>query len=102
MPAPKPRGRQGGRKKGVPNKVTAVVRAKFEEVFTLLQADTTKKNPAALCNWAKANPGEFYKLAAKLIPLQVIGDPSNPLYTKDVSTLSDAELEALAEGKVPG
>jgi hypothetical protein len=29
--------------------------------------------------WAKDNATEFYKLASKLIPLQVSGDPDHPL-----------------------
>lgn len=95
----KPGERRGGRQKGVPNKITMAVRTKFEEAFQLLNKND--KDAHSLVQWAKLNPTEFYKLSSKLIPLQVIGDPSNPLYTKDVSTLSDDELRALAAGKLP-
>lgn len=57
-----------GRPKGVPNKMTATIRENFERVFHMLQDD---KNPARLEAWARANPTEFYKLAAKLIPVDV-------------------------------
>lgn len=58
-----------GRPKGVPNKITRTVRAAFEEAFRLINEDQTK--PYALGEWAKKNPTEFYRLASKLIPVQV-------------------------------
>ena len=85
--------RRGGRAKGTPNKITMAVRLKFEEAFAILQQKP--KDPASLVQWARRNPGEFYKLASKLIPLQVVGDPDNPLVFQDVTKLSDAELEQL-------
>lgn len=54
----------GGRKAGTPNKLTATVKAAFEEAFALLQDD----EEANLVAWAVKNPTEFYKLASKLIP----------------------------------
>jgi hypothetical protein len=30
-------------------------------------------------NWAESEPTEFYKLAAKLIPLQISGDDGGPI-----------------------
>lgn len=60
-----------GRKKGVPNRLTRSIKEAIESTMTSLQR--TKKHN--LTTWAKANPTEFYKLAAKLIPhsLQVSG-----------------------------
>lgn len=57
----------GGSRLGKPNKVTATVREAFEKAFTLLQDD----DQANLGSWARSNPTEFYKLAAKLIPTDV-------------------------------
>lgn len=56
-----------GRVKGVPNKFTSSVKEAVKAAFDQIQGD-----PAAnLVTWAKANPTEFYRLAAKLIPAAV-------------------------------
>jgi len=62
----------GGTRLGSPNKVTASIKAVFEEAFRRLQESDT----ANLDAWAEANPTEFYRLSAKLIPaaLAVQGD----------------------------
>ena len=65
-----------GRPKGAVNKSTKLVKDIFADVFTSLQ----KHRTANLKKWAVKNPTEFYKLAAKLIPIQVAGDPNNPLH----------------------
>ena len=60
----------GGSRKGSPNKLTKSVKEAFEIAFNELQGDSE----ANLANWAKENPTEFYKLAAKLIPTSVNAD----------------------------
>lgn len=55
----------GGRKRGSLNKTTVSVKQVFEEAFDGLGG--TK----ALVKWAKAEPTEFYKLYAKLIPQDI-------------------------------
>jgi len=60
----------GGSRKGRPNKLTKSVKEAFEIAFNELQGDSE----ANLTNWAKENPTEFYKLAAKLIPTSVNAD----------------------------
>ena len=57
----------GGRVAGTPNKFTQTVKEVFSNVFNELQADS-KVN---LKSWAKANPGDFYRLSIKLMPLEV-------------------------------
>lgn len=57
----------GGRKAGTPNRVTRTVREALEAAFRTIQKDPKVK----LTVWAKANPTEFYKLAARLIPHDV-------------------------------
>jgi hypothetical protein len=64
-----------GKPKGAVNKTTKLVKEVFADVFDKLQKD--KK--ANLITWAKENPTEFYKLASKLIPVQLAVDPENPL-----------------------
>lgn len=67
-----------GRKKGVPNKTTALLKD------ALLQAATNAGNGdmvAYLTAQAKANPGPFMALLGKVLPMQIAGDPDNPLRT---------------------
>ena len=70
MARPKGQPKLGGRKKGTPNKVSKGVKENFHEAFSKIGG------LEALCEWAKLNPGEFYKLYAKLLPkeLEVKGE----------------------------
>lgn len=61
-----------GRRKGVPNKTTALMKDAITAVYADLQK-TTGQEHGHFLNWAKETPTEFYKLAAKLIPIQVNG-----------------------------
>lgn len=56
-----------GRPKGSQNKLTRSVREALETAFHRLQKDPKAK----LSKWARENPTEFYKLAARLIPHDV-------------------------------
>ncbi|SDS82278.1 hypothetical protein SAMN05216490_1885 [Mucilaginibacter mallensis] len=58
---------EGGRRQGAVNQTTKLVREVFNDVFHKLQSHPT----ANLYNWAIQEPGDFYKLASKLIPGQV-------------------------------
>lgn len=60
---------EGGRKKGVPNKLTKTVKETVLSVFNDLQSHPT----ANLATWAEGEPTEFYKIAAKLIPTEITG-----------------------------
>lgn len=61
---------EGGRPKGAVNKFTKTVRDTVMETFEILQKD--KKH--SLVAFAKENPVEFYKIAAKLIPADIKAD----------------------------
>lgn len=54
-----------GRPKGTPNKLTTSMRAAFQEAFDGMGGVD------ALIEWGKKNPGQFYPLASKLIPIDV-------------------------------
>ncbi len=56
-----------GRKEGSVNKLTKTVKERVLEVFNELQSDSE----ANLLSWAKTEPTEFYKIAAKLIPSDI-------------------------------
>jgi hypothetical protein len=62
-----------GRKKGIPNKLSTTVKDNIISVFDGIGGIKTMQA------WAKKNPSHFYNLYAKLLPLQVTGDPENPL-----------------------
>lgn len=57
----------GGRLPGSQNKLTKTVKERVTEVFNDLQEDPV----ANMKNWAKNEPTEFYKIAAKLIPTEL-------------------------------
>lgn len=60
---------QGGRPKGVKNKLTRTVKETVLSVFNDLQKDR-KHNLTA---FAKEHPRDFYQIAAKLIPTELTG-----------------------------
>lgn len=78
----KPLGNAGkGRKKGVPNKVTASFR---EGVLACYEA---LGGPNGLVGWAQASPSnltEFYKIAARLIPTEVTGPDGDAIPLKTI------------------
>ncbi len=66
----------GGRKKGTPNKTTALLRD------AILQAATDAGDgdlSAYLLQQANGNPTAFLALLGKVLPMQVGGEPDNPL-----------------------
>ena len=71
----KPNGlpKSGGRQKGTPNKTTAQVK---DMVLTALG---NVGGVAYLERQADENPQAFMTLIGKVIPLQVAGDPDNPI-----------------------
>lgn len=59
-----------GRVAGTQNKLTRTVKETVLAVFNELQDDPVVK----LAAWAKSEPTEFYKIAAKLIPTDIKAD----------------------------
>jgi hypothetical protein len=66
-------GRKGGRPAGVPNKVTGELKS------MILQALANKGGVTYLEAQADLNPNAFLSLVGRVLPLQVGGDPDNPL-----------------------
>jgi hypothetical protein len=60
-------GNLAGKPKGALNKLTRTVRDKVFDTFNELQEDDN----ANLLTWAKENPSDFYKIASKLIPVEL-------------------------------
>jgi len=67
MPRPKFAPGNAGKPKGAKNKLTKTVKERVLDTFNTLQ----KHKTASLIAWAKQNPTEFYKIAAKLIPTEI-------------------------------
>lgn len=63
------KGEAPGRPHGAVNKLTRTVKETVLAVFNELQSDPDVK----LSAWAKNEPTEFYKIAAKLIPTEIKG-----------------------------
>jgi hypothetical protein len=63
----------GGRKKGTPNKITSSVRQMFKECFEEMGGVET------MLNWAMKNKTVFYKLYARLLPIEVKTDMNHTL-----------------------
>lgn len=77
-----------GRPKGVPNKTTQLLKDAILQAAT----DAGEGNMVAyLTQQAKDNPGPFLSLLGKVLPMQVAGDPDNPL-----RAVTRIELVALA------
>jgi hypothetical protein len=77
----------GGRVAGTPNKTTASMKAAIESVYRDLQADHAKESGDTRENshfltWARDNETEFYKLASKLLPVQLTGANGGPIQTE--------------------
>lgn len=62
-----------GRPKGIPNKLPGTVKENIVCVFTRLGGT------AAMARWAEENQTEFYKIYAKLLPVEVQSPTGGPL-----------------------
>ena len=80
----------GGRVAGTPNVVTGTVKDNILAVFNRLDGT------AGMARWARNNQTEFYKLYAKLLPIQVNATVQEVKVPEDLSDFGDAELATLA------
>lgn len=74
--AGKGRPKTGGRQKGTTNKLTADVKA------MVLSALDRAGGVDYLLTQAQSNPNAFLTLVGKVLPMQVQGDPDNPVVTR--------------------
>ena len=76
----------GGRQVGTPNKVTAIFKDAVRTVYEDIGGN------AAFATWAKENPTEFYRIASRLIPTEMVTEGTSinviinrfPSQTEDV------------------
>ena len=94
MAAHKGHPKYGGRAKGTPNRSTSSVKAALQEAFDKLGG------VPALVRWGKEQPGEFYKIYARLVPTEVKAS----LEVSSIGALLDEararRLKALEAGEV--
>jgi len=67
-----------GRPKGAPNKTTALLK---DAILKAAEAAGDGDMVAYLTAQARLNPGPFMSLLGKVLPMQIAGDPENPLRT---------------------
>ncbi len=68
-----------GRAKGTPNKTTALLK---DAILRAAEAAGGGDMVEYLTLQARDNPGPFMALLGKVLPLQITGDPENPLVVK--------------------
>lgn len=68
----------GGRKKGTPNKITQALKDAILEAANL--AGNEDGLTGYLHKQANMNPVAFMSLLGRVLPLQVGGDPDNPIH----------------------
>lgn len=77
----------GGRKKGTPNKTTALLKDAILEAARKAgnaMDDDRDGLIVYLQTQAVANPAPFLTLLGKVLPMQIAGDQENPIVTKIV------------------
>lgn len=67
-----------GRKKGTPNKTTKLLK---EAILKAAENAGDGDMVEYLTQQARTNPGPFMALLGKVLPMQLSGDPENPLQT---------------------
>lgn len=75
-------GNPNGREKGSKNKITKAFKDLLTETIHALEDNTDKgkdDTKTGLLEFAKNNPKEFYRIASKLVPQEMVGDLTGEL-----------------------
>lgn len=75
-----------GRKKGSMNRITVTVKEAFEAAFRKAQGTPGVK----LDDWMLANPDDFYKICAKLIPNEIKGQMDHKVTAPELAVIASA------------
>jgi hypothetical protein len=107
--AGRPKGipKTGGRKKGTPNKTTALLKDMILEAAELAGQDMGGDGAVQYLRMqATLNPGPFLSLLGRVLPTQLTGDAENPVHVKSESDAGFGAvvgaLESLARTKSGG
>ncbi len=94
MPFETGRLKSGGRVRGTPNRINVAFREAVQIVYEGLGGHV------AFLQWAKDNPSEYYKIAARLIPGEMREHPSSRVtIIVDRSCRDVAEAQTVLEDK---
>lgn len=88
MPFEKGKPKTGGRRPGSVNRFTGTFRDAVQTVYNDLGGH------AAFQKWAKSNPTEYYRIASKLIPLEIKGGVKDQTVTVIVQRQTAPVLDA--------
>ena len=86
----------GGRQKGAKNKFTKQFKDLLTETYEALEANEDRKEgdpETGMLVWAKEHPTDFYRICAKLIPLQITGEGGNPIEVQHYIMPDGSKLE---------
>jgi len=88
MPAGRPKGipKTGGRQKGTPNKITALLK---DEILQAADTAHPEGRVGYLREQAVQNPTAFLTLLGKVLPMQVTGSDDGPVIIEIVRGLGD-------------
>lgn len=81
------RDKTGGRQKGSPNKITKAFKDILTDTIHALEDNSDKGEDEAhtgLLEFAKNNPKEFYRIASKLVPQEMVGELTGEVIIKVV------------------
>ena len=83
----------GGRQSGTPNKITAA----FKDAVRIVYDDIGRNE--AFSAWAKENPGDFYRIASRLIPSEIASREGAAITIRIIDPIArrciDVERDAL-------
>lgn len=89
--------KSGGRQKGTPNKTTALLKDAILQAAREAGGDGDDGLKNYLVIQAKENPAPFMALLGKVLPMQVSGDPENPIRHEHGGTAKlESFLDAIA------
>ena len=80
-------GNPEGRKPGVPNKITTAFRS------AVLGAFHENGGQEWLAKWARRHPTQFFQIAARLIPLELVGADGGPIRISPEHLSPEEKLE---------
>ncbi len=85
----------GGRQKGTPNRMTATAKQAFQLAFEELGG------VPALTAWAQDNPSDFFRLYARLIPMQqeISGPEGEPVEIRQLPATDEWLKQFATEGE---
>lgn len=83
-------GNPKGRPRGAPNQLTGAFRNAVQTVYHDIGGDK------AFAQWASENPSDFYRIAARLIPVQVAHTNEAPQLVINLAPSLPAEREVVS------